>query len=227
MKPASLGGALRAAWAALLLELVVAGSGLAMAADPAQLGIEAIAPEESAGALAEGEWTLYLNGEFDAAAPARLAALVAQRKISRASVYLNSTGGSLLAAMAIGRLLREHEFDTHVGRRAEDPRQPAPGACYSACPFAFAGGRRRFLDAGAIIGVHRTVNRVPVPDELAFEQVVSAQATSYLGEMGVSPELFHIMQNMPRDGIFLLTPDEAVRLNLATDRLSAVSSQAP
>ena len=216
MKPASPGGALRAVWAALLLELVAAGSGLAMAADPAQLGIEAIAPEESAGALAEGEWILYLNGEFDAAAPARLAALVAQQKISRASVYLNSTGGSLLAAMAIGRLLREHEFDTHVGT-AEDPPQPAPGACYSACPFAFAGGRRRFLDAGAIIGVHRTVNRVPVPDELAFEQVVSAQATSYLVEMGVSPELFHIMQNMPREGIRLLTPDEAVRLNLVTE----------
>ena len=61
------------------------------------------------------------------------------------------------------------------------------------------------------------MNRVPVPDELAFEQVVSAQATSYLGEMGVSPELFHIMQNMPREGIFLLTPDEAAQLNLVTE----------
>lgn len=157
---------------------------------------------------------MYLDGEFDQAAPARLARFVVEQQISQASVYFNSPGGSLVAAMAIGRLLREQGFSTYVGRRGADPRQPGSGVCYSACPFAYAGGSRRFLEGDSVLGIHRAANRVPVPDEGAFEQRVATEATTYLEAMGVSTRLFRMMQTTPHDSIRLLSREEAVRLGL-------------
>jgi ATP-dependent protease ClpP protease subunit len=181
------------------------------------LSIEGIPPEAPVSSAATGEWILYLDGEIDSTAAARLAAFTAEHGIRRAAVYFNSPGGSLVAAMAIGRLLREHGYRTNVGKRTTDPRKPASGVCYSACPFAFAGGLRRSLEPGAFIGVHRASNRVPVPDESAFQQVVSGQATQYLSEMGVSPDLFRIMEGVPPDVIRRITHAEAVQLDLVTD----------
>lgn len=159
-------------------------------------------------------WAVYLDGEFDRAAAARLARFVVEQEISRASVYFNSPGGSLVAAMAIGRLLRERGFSTYVGRRGADPRKPGSGVCYSACPFAYAGGSRRFLEGDSALGIHRAANRVPVPDEGAFEQRVATEATTYLDDMGVSRRLFGMMQTTPHDSIRLLSREEAVRLGL-------------
>ncbi len=51
-------------------------------------------------------------------------------------MYLESRGGNTQAAMAIGRLIREHNIDTafHVGR----------GRCVSACTTMFVGGVHRY-----------------------------------------------------------------------------------
>jgi hypothetical protein len=133
-------------------------------------------------------------------------------------VYFNSPGGSLLEGMAIGRVLRARGFETHVGARASDAGRPTHGVCYSACPFAFAGGAERYLEEGSVLGVHRAENRVPVPDESAFQKLVSQQATRYLAAMGIRPELLTIMENVPQNQIRLLTRDEAEQLRLVNDR---------
>lgn len=51
-------------------------------------------------------------------------------------IYLESRGGNTQAAMAIGRLIREHNIDTafHVGH----------GRCVSACTTMFVGGVHRY-----------------------------------------------------------------------------------
>lgn len=201
---------------ALLALLTVLGSPALAAENPAgnaTLTITAVAPRET-----DSEpWMIYLDGMFDAADAARLAGLIAQERITRADVYFNSPGGSLLAAMSVGRLLRERGFDTYVGRRSAELRQPGAAVCYSACPFGFAGGVRRFLETESVLGVHAAENSVPVPDEFAFQQLVEAQATQYLGEMGVSAALLKLMRSVPHDGIRLLTRDEAVGLRLVNE----------
>ncbi len=202
---------------ALLLLSMVAASEPATVAAPVYLGIEAVAPVPGASDPLSQQWTLYLDGPFDSDAAARLAGFLAQQGIEQASVYLNSPGGSLIAGMAIGRLLREQRFDTHVGRRTADPRKPAVGVCYSACPFAYAGGLGRFLEEGSVLGLHRVTNRVAVPDEFAFEQVVSGQALAYLADMGIDSGLFRMMDGVPPDGIRLLTRAEAMELKLVND----------
>jgi len=201
---------------AFLLGLLAAGptpaqSGLA---DAGYLTIAAVPLDPVVSEDGPAHWAVYLDGEFDRAAAARLARFVVEQEISRASVYFNSPGGSLVAAMSIGRLLREQGFSTYVGRRGADPRKPGGGVCYSACPFAYAGGSRRFLEGDSVLGIHRAANRVPVPDEGTFEQRVATEATTYLKAMGVSTRLFRMMQTTPHDSIRLLSREEAVRLGL-------------
>jgi hypothetical protein len=215
-QPSGRAGAWIQAASALLLGLLAAGPapGQTGRASTAYLTIAAVPLGAGASERGSGHWAVYLDGEFDQAAPARLARFVVEQRISQASVYFNSPGGSLVAAMTIGRLLREQGFSAHVGRRGADPLEPGSGVCYSACPFAYAGGSRRFLDGDSVIGIHRAANRVPVPDEGAFEQRVAAEATAYLRAMGVSTRLFRMMQTTPHDSIRLLSREEATRLGL-------------
>ncbi len=183
------------------------------------LSIEAV-PLGQPGSAGYRPWVIYLDGEIETGADTRLAQLLAEHGISTASVYFNSPGGSLLAGMAIGRLLREKGFATSVGKRTADPRRPAPGVCYSACPFAYAGGKFRTLEEGSVLGLHRAENRVPVPDEAAFERRVRNDATRYVIEMGVSVELVTLMAEVPYPEMRLITREEAERFGLVTSMTS-------
>ena len=191
---------------------------LASGQDPYDtLRIEAMPPVGAADGTSDGRWTILLDGYIDALAPIRLGALVSQEGITEADVYFNSPGGSLIAGMEIGRLLRQRGFVAHVGKRTADIHELIGGVCYSACPFAYAGGVRRYLKPDSVLGVHRAANRVALPDERAFDKLVTQQATQYLLAMGVSPELFTIMSQVPHDVIRGLTHGEAERLMLVNE----------
>jgi hypothetical protein len=202
---------------ALFLLSMVAVPAAVADAGTAYLSIEAVPSVPGTQDFLAQQWTIYLDGQFDRGATERLAALLAQQGIAHASVYLNSPGGSLIEGMAIGRVLREHRFATHVGKRTADPRKPASGVCYSACPFAYAGGVGRFLEDGSVMGIHRATNRVAVPDEFAFEQVVSGQEIAYLTAMGIDSQLVRLVASTPPDGIRLLNREEALKLRIVND----------
>ena len=74
------------------------------------------------------------------------------------------------------------------------------------------------MEAGSAVGLHRAENRVPVRDEDAFQHVVRTQVVEYLAEMGVHAEVANIMDTIPHDRIRDLTVDEALQLNLLTER---------
>lgn len=196
----------------LVLALVARVAG---AVDAQPLGITAVPLSNPAPVT--GEWAVYLDGYIDSGATGRLAEFMQREGIRHALVFLNSPGGSLLAAMDLGRLLRTHGFDTSVGRRAPDGRQPDAGVCYSACPFAYAGGVRRSLLPGSTIGVHQPRNLTPVTDPRAFDRRVSADAQDYLHDMGVSPGLATLMSQAPHDAIRLVGRGEAEQLALVND----------
>jgi hypothetical protein len=185
---------------------------------PATLQIVAVAPGHGEHAPPGSTWLLYLDGLIDNDAATRLAAVIDRQRIGAATVYFNSPGGKLVAAMAVGRVVRSHGFSTVVGVRTADVRQPAAGTCFSACPFAFAGGVQRSMLGGSAIGVHLAANSVPVPDEAAFQQRVRQDASAYLESMGVAVELLALMSQAPHATIRPLTPQEAVRLRLINAR---------
>jgi len=199
-----------------LLGLALFGSSAApVAADlPTTLQVVAVAPQYAGKLAGDERWSIYLDGPIDPGATARVVNLIHAERISRATVFLNSPGGSLVTAMQLGRVLREHAFDTRVGARTTDVARPTAGTCHSACPFVLAGGVRRSLEMGSAIGLHRAENRVSVGDEGAFQHVVRTQVVLYLAEMGVQPEVADIMAAIPHDRIRDLTVDEALQLNL-------------
>ncbi len=180
------------------------------------LGIVAVAPGYAGRADSEARWILFLDGFIDDGATLRLARLLERQGIHGAVVYLNSPGGHLVEAMALGRMLRSSGCDTSVGARAADGVQPRAGRCYSACPFAYAGGVHRSLEPGSTLGVHRAENSVPVPDGDAFQDRVLQQSTEYLDEMGVSTGLLTLVAGAPHDAIREISVQEAEGLHLVT-----------
>ena len=192
---------------------------LPVAADvPATLQVVAVPPEYPGRLPGDERWLIYLDGTVDRGATSRVVSLILTEHIAHAVVYLNSPGGSLVTAMQLGRVLREHAFDTRVGTRTTDASRATAGTCHSACPFILAGGVRRSLEAGSAIGLHRAENRVPVRDEDAFQHVVRTQVIEYLAEMGVRAEVASIMAAISHDQIRDLTVDEALQLNLLNER---------
>jgi hypothetical protein len=87
---------------------------------------------------------LEIAGSFSATVPATLTAVLAQAPTTIRTVRLESPGGNVKGALAVARIIRDHDLDTYVGR-----------LCASACTLAFLGGHHRFLAASARLGFHQ------------------------------------------------------------------------
>jgi hypothetical protein len=128
------------------------------------------------------------------------------------TVVLNSPGGSVTDALAMGRLIRERKFATEV----------EPGKfCASSCPLVFAGGVERRAGDKATIGVHqvaaiRLTANGPPRDEMSLAQNISALCQRYLGDMGVSLQVWVHAMETPHDKLFVFKPDELKSLKMVT-----------
>jgi hypothetical protein len=147
------------------------------------------------------------------------AAEVSRRGDYIKTVVLNSPGGSVADALTMGRLIRERKFATEV---------EAGKYCASSCPLVFAGGVERRAGDKALIGVHQvaavssTANGA-ARDEMNVAQKISARCQRYLGDMGVSLQVWVHAMETPHDKLFIFKPDELKSLNMVT----AVPAAAP
>ena len=139
------------------------------------------------------------------------------------TVVLESPGGSVADALAIGRLIREKNFATEVEARKY---------CASSCPLVLAGGVERRAGEKATIGVHQVaavptaaVNRVR--DDMSVAQTISARCQHYLSEMGVSLQVWVHAMETPHDRLFVFKADELKALNLVTTTVVPAAAPAP
>ncbi|MEX0338000.1 MAG: hypothetical protein AB3N11_03065 [Arenibacterium sp.] len=133
-------------------------------------------------------------------------------------IYLNSRGGNLGEALAIGRFLRDQGFDTRIGRKhdfQEDPF-PIPGTCESACAYIFMGGVTRHLRDGDVLGVHRFFAPGRSLDGGTAQQM-SGQLIAYMVEMGIDARLFTLASQQGQEGMHHVTQSEAREYDLVTD----------
>jgi hypothetical protein len=146
---------------------------------------------------------------------------VAKRSEYIKTVVLNSPGGSVSDALAMGRLIRERNFATEI---------EAGKYCASSCPLVFAGGVERRVGDKAIIGVHQVAAvgmAAGLPrDEMNVAQNISARCQRYLGDMGVSLQVWVHAMETPHEKLFVFKPDELKSLNLATTAAAAAPSAA-
>lgn len=127
-------------------------------------------------------------------------------------VKLNSPGGSVSDALAIGRTLREKEYNTLLG---------AGDVCLSACPYILASGVTRSVHSDAQVGVHQHYfgTNSALPAFLAVEDIQRGQGDvmTYLNDMGVDPLVMRHALVTPPNEIYVLLPDQLTQYNLVTN----------
>lgn len=126
---------------------------------------------------------LYAEGPITAETPAAFRAAV--DGLEGKMVRLNSPGGDPLAAIEVGRMIRERKLETVVGgMTVKDFAEEADGSCLGACLLALAGGEVRYVDGDSRVAVGPIE---PVPG--VSEATLSLRMAAHLMEMGVDAEV--------------------------------------
>jgi hypothetical protein len=159
-----------------------------------------------------GGGKLVANGTITPGIFQSFAAEIGKRGDYIRTIVLNSPGGSVADAIAMGRLIREKKFSTEV---------EAGKYCASSCPLVFAGGIERKAGDKAAIGVHqvaalRTSTGGAIRDEMSVAQNISASCQRYLREMGIDLQVWTHAMETPHDKLFIFKPEELKSLNLVT-----------
>ncbi len=166
-------------------------------------------------------WWVYLDGPIEPDTPTRFEKYIQDRKVPPGSyIVLNSPGGNLFAGMELGRLFRKFAFSTDVGKKEPGSKQRfnmISGGCYSACAFAYLGGRFRYLKAGSIYGVHRFSFRENSKVDADIAQVTSSEIVSYIAAMGANIDLFRLSTSAAASGMKELDKKTLERLNVVNN----------
>lgn len=162
----------------------------------------------------DGQQVAAVTGAIRAGDAARFAEWLAGLETKPVRLYLNSPGGSVSDALAIGRAIREAEIETAIS---------AGDICLSACPYVLSGGTARQVSEGGAVGVHQhyfDANTV-LPAFVAVEDIQRGQAmvVDYLSEMGIDLRLMRHSLATPPNDIYILLPDELTEYALATEIL--------
>ena len=134
------------------------------------------------------------------------AANFATQNRMRAVFRLNTEGGDVEAAIAIGRQLRK------IGAFALTFDQ---GRCYSACIFILSGATRRGLSSS--IGIHRpysTGNELDRKKIDASQKSLEKLVKEYLIEVNISPNLYDLMNTIPPEKIYFPTESELQKFGI-------------
>jgi len=157
---------------------------------------------------------ILLNGAIETGDADRLDAFLAGMEGELPAIALNSPGGSVFEALAIGRMLRARDADTVI----------LPGtACFSACPYILAAGIERTVSKLGAVGLHQHYYDTPgyVPAYFAVEDIQhgQGQTMAYLIEMGIDTGLMIHSLNTPPDDIYILVEEELIESRLATEMI--------
>lgn len=159
---------------------------------------------------------LEARGTITPGTAERLTAELAKRGSYVKTVVLNSPGGAVSDALAMGRAIRARGLDTRVEGK---------GLCASSCPLIFAAGVARTAEPGAAIGVHQVfaaqppgMPRLDGAEGMAQAQRVSAEAQRHLVDMGVDPRVWINAMETPPQEMFYFTAPELRELKLVTSR---------
>jgi hypothetical protein len=136
--------------------------------------------------------------------------------LSKATVAFRSDGGSLLAGIRIGMLIRVRNFTTIV---------PDGAQCASACAVAWLGGAHRFLGAGSRVGFHAAyVQKAGGTTESGPGNAVLG---AYLDQIGLPEDaIVYITQASP-NSMKWLNMDEAAQHGIEVALLPPPESPAP
>lgn len=174
------------------------------------------------------------TGAITADTPRDFEAFAKTRNIRGATLVLDSDGGSVLGALALGRAVRKLGMTTMVGKTVELPvsngdkrAQLAPNAfCESMCAFVLLAGVERHVPAEARVLVHQIWlgdrRDDPTAAHYSAEDLVLVQRdigrlAQYTVEMGGAIDLLETALKIPPwEPMRLLTRDELRGMRIIT-----------
>lgn len=215
------------------------------------------------------EW-IAAQGRIEAGSLGRFKKVLKQLGKRNLPVLIHSSGGMAYEAMAIGRLLRSKGIDVGVSKTLFTPCKPNETACLkkdaqkalrgmvdagyavcaSSCGFILAAGTRRFVGAGAVVGVHRgemiltrvlrnyrmtpyraADGSIRYKRRLLSQKVVGERRRAtpdrifdvyedYFDEMGIGDEIMPLLLATPNNRIHWLKWEELRSSKIATHRMS-------
>ncbi len=160
-------------------------------------------------------FTITVVGEIDPTAVDQVAKLLEQRREWHGSkqLVIDSPGGNVRTAMAIGRMLRKERMTLFIRKRGE---------CVSACIMILAGAVKRYWSAGKV-GIHRPyfdplIGSQPLTAEQVrsnYEQMLQ-EIRAYLLEMNVSERLADDMLKVDPADVHYLSYNDLDTYGLTT-----------
>lgn len=164
------------------------------------------------------------------------------RDLVRATVVLDSDGGSVHGAIALGREIRRLALDTTVGRVVDQKGPPAavpsstlsPRAdCESMCAFVLLAGVHRSVPSQARVMVHQIWlgdrREDPTAANYSAEDLVLVQRdigrlARYTADMGGSMDMLDLSLRIPPwEPMHAMSREELVRMRVATEEPSVAT----
>lgn len=152
-------------------------------------------PATSKGNSNTSAW-IAATGRIVPDTPTQFRAFLREQGVPSDQVVLHSPGGNLAAGLELGRILREHQLTTNIGRTErsiESYSTPCDtwydtvvsGICASSCAYAFLGGEVRFVESPyyhtqqSLLGFHQFYGGPERGGEmLTAEQVAEIEAST-------------------------------------------------
>jgi len=214
----------------LLMPVTSRGSGRAL---PMHFSLRLQGPADACGDACR--LLVAASGGITAETPREFAHFAKAHDLAGALVVLESDGGSVHGAMALGRQMRKLGLDATVGRLSDlgaaeggvARAKISPRAdCESMCTFVLLAGVKRAVPREARVMVHQIWlgdrRDDPTAANYSAEDLVLVQRdigrlAQYTAEMGASIELLDIALRIPPwEPMHALTPAEIERTKLAT-----------
>ena len=167
------------------------------------------AADVNVGHLGNGSALIVIEGDFELGDIDKFREKVASLPTSRVAVAFGSDGGSLVAGIRIGALIREKKYTTVI---------PDGASCASACALAWLGGTRRFMGQGSSVGFHAAyILQSYGPIESSSGNAILG---AYLNQLGLSEEaILYITQAAPTS-IQWMSLDDAGKHGISVAPLS-------
>jgi hypothetical protein len=186
------------------------------------------------------------SGMITAETPRDFDGFVRGRDLRGATIVLDSKGGSVLGAIALGRAIRSLNLATTVGRVREQATRDGkskrawvwPRAeCQSMCPFVLLGGVKRAIPPEARVLVHQiwlgdrrddAAAATYSAEDLVLVQRDIGRLVQYTLDMGGGAELLEVALRIPPwEPMRMLSRDELRRTRLDTSQDRTQVAAAP
>ncbi len=203
----------------------------AQAVEPMSFRLASIGESETCrGGCAE---VIAAEGEIDNDTADRFVSFLSehlQDRDLRPVVLLQSPGGTVVGAMQLGLVFRRIGAAVIVAAASDtggSAIRVSPGACLSACVYAFMGGKRRVVPTVSRLGIHRMVINEQVrtaAGDLETQRIygsvdIVSSLSAYTKAMGVDPRVIGYAESISPDSLHIVTPREIARWRLGRPRL--------